>query len=100
MRHALRDLIDRYSGRDDAAAREARLARFIPGKQYQHGSVRRGPCRRRAGRLHRSGKGRHPAGLDFGDCCSYATAVLAREALLCIGGDFPQADLELVPLDD
>lgn len=48
----------------------------------------------------RYGKGRHPAGLNFGDCCSYATAVVAREPLLCIGDDFPQTDLELVPLDD
>lgn len=29
VRHALRDLIDRYSGREDAAIREARLARFL-----------------------------------------------------------------------
>lgn len=48
----------------------------------------------------RYGKGRHPAGLNFGDCCSYATAVLAHEPLLCIGDDFPQTDLDLVPLDD
>ena len=46
------------------------------------------------------GKGRHPAALNFGDCCSYATATLAREPLLCIGDDFPQTDLELVSLGD
>lgn len=48
----------------------------------------------------RFGKGRHPAALNFGDCCSYATATVAREPLLCIGDDFPQTDLELVSLDD
>lgn len=44
----------------------------------------------------RFGKGRHPAGLDFGDCLTYATAFVAGEPLLCIGDDFPQTDLELV----
>ena len=48
----------------------------------------------------RFGMGRHPAALDFGDCCSYATATVAREPLLCIGDDFPQTDLELVSLRD
>ncbi|WP_195165976.1 PIN domain-containing protein [Mycobacteroides abscessus] len=40
------------------------------------------------------GRGRHPAGLNFGDCMSYATAELAHEPLLAIGDDFPQTDLE------
>ena len=46
----------------------------------------------------RFGKGRHPAGLNFGDCLTYATAFVAGEPLLCIGNDFPQTDLELVKL--
>lgn len=46
----------------------------------------------------RFGKGRHPAGLNFGDCMTYATAKLAGEPLLCLGNDFAQTDLELVPL--
>jgi ribonuclease VapC len=46
----------------------------------------------------RFGKGRHPAGLNFGDCLSYAVARLAGQPLLCIGADFLQTDLELVPL--
>lgn len=46
----------------------------------------------------RFGKGRHPAALNFGDCMAYATARLAGEPLLCVGGDFAQTDLELVPL--
>jgi ribonuclease VapC len=40
------------------------------------------------------GKGRHPAGLNFGDCLSYATARLGAEPLLAIGDDFTQTDLE------
>jgi ribonuclease VapC len=31
------------------------------------------------------GKGRHPAALNFGDCCTYATASVAGEQLLCVG---------------
>lgn len=40
------------------------------------------------------GKGRHPAGLNFGDCMSYATARLAGQALLFVGDDFPLTDIE------
>jgi ribonuclease VapC len=47
----------------------------------------------------RFGKGRHPAGLNFGDCLTYATAFVAGEPLLCVGNDFPQTDLELVKLE-
>jgi ribonuclease VapC len=43
----------------------------------------------------RFGKGRHPAALNFGDCLSYATAVVAGEPLLCVGDDFPRTDCML-----
>jgi ribonuclease VapC len=43
----------------------------------------------------RYGKGRHPAGLNFGDCLTYATARLAEAPLLCTGDDFSQTDLEI-----
>ena len=43
----------------------------------------------------RFGKGRHPAGLNLGDCLAYATAVVAAEPLLAIGDDFPQTDIAL-----
>ena len=46
----------------------------------------------------RYGKGRHPAGLNFGDCLTYAVAKLSGRPLLCVGGDFAQTDLTLVPL--
>jgi len=45
--------------------------------------------------FHRFGKGRHPAGLNFGDCMSYATAKLADQPLLCAGADFAKTDLRL-----
>ena len=44
----------------------------------------------------RFGQGRHPAALNFGDCCTYAVASVAGEPLLCTGGDFRQTDLLLV----
>jgi ribonuclease VapC len=44
----------------------------------------------------RFGKGRHPAALNFGDCMTYATTVLAQQPLLCRGDDFRKTDLELV----
>jgi ribonuclease VapC len=48
----------------------------------------------------RYGKGRHPAALNFGDCLTYAAAIVAREPLLCVGDDFAQTDLTLVPIDE
>ena len=48
----------------------------------------------------RFGKGRHPAALNFGDCCTYAIASVAGEPLLCIGDDFARTDLLLVSLDN
>ena len=41
------------------------------------------------------GKGRHRAGLNFGDCLTYAVAKLAHEPLLALGDDFGHTDLEL-----
>ncbi|AYG61794.1 type II toxin-antitoxin system VapC family toxin [Rhizobium jaguaris] len=42
----------------------------------------------------RYGKGRHPAGLNYGDCFSYALAALTGEPLLFKGNDFKQTDVE------
>lgn len=44
----------------------------------------------------RYGKGRHPAGLNFGDCMAYAVSRVNQEPLLCKGDDFPATDLDLV----
>ena len=46
----------------------------------------------------RYGKGRHPAGLNFGDCCAYALAKVRNEALLFKGNDFNQTDITAAPL--
>jgi ribonuclease VapC len=42
----------------------------------------------------RFGKGRHPAGLNFGDCFAYACARHLGQPLMFKGGDFPQTDIE------
>jgi ribonuclease VapC len=41
------------------------------------------------------GKGRHPAGLNFGDCFSYALAKAMDEPLLAKGTDFALTDISL-----
>jgi ribonuclease VapC len=41
----------------------------------------------------RYGKGRHPAGLNYGDCMTYATARLAGAPLLFVGDDFAKTDI-------
>ena len=42
----------------------------------------------------RFGKGNHPAGLNFGDCFSYALAEATGEPLLFKGCDFAFTDIE------
>lgn len=42
----------------------------------------------------RFGKDRHPAGLNFGDCLTYAVAKLADQPLLFVGNDFRKTDIE------
>lgn len=41
------------------------------------------------------GKGRHKAGLNFGDCFAYALAKTSGEPLLFKGNDFIQTDVEI-----
>lgn len=43
--------------------------------------------------FRRFGKGRHPAGLNFGDCFSYALAKATGEPLLFKGDDFSRTDI-------
>ena len=44
--------------------------------------------------FRRFGKGRHPAGLNFGDCFSYALAKATSEPLLFKGDDFVRTDIK------
>jgi ribonuclease VapC len=44
------------------------------------------------------GKGRHPAGLNIGDCCSYALSKYFGDPLLFKGDDFSKTDIQSVLL--
>jgi len=46
--------------------------------------------------FRRFGKGRHKAGLNFGDCFAYALAKQTNEPLLYKGNDFSQTDIPAV----
>lgn len=50
-------------------------------------------CRAAREAFARYGKGRHPAGLNFGDCASYALAATRALPLLFKGADFAQTDI-------
>ena len=45
----------------------------------------------------RYGWGRHPAGLNYGDCFSYALAATHDEPLLFKGDDFTKTDVKVCP---
>ena len=44
--------------------------------------------------FERFGRGRHKAGLNFGDCLAYATAAVAGDSLLFVGNDFTKTDVK------
>lgn len=46
--------------------------------------------------FRRFGKGRHPAGLNFGDCAAYALARCTGQPLLFKGDDFSSTDVARV----
>ncbi len=47
-----------------------------------------------ASAFQRFGRGRHPSGLNFGDCFSYALAECLQVPLLFVGNDFSHTDLK------
>jgi ribonuclease VapC len=62
--------------------------------------IRTVPVDREQGELARRayreyGKGRHPAGLNLGDCFAYALAIARAEPLLFKGDDFVHTDVEV-----
>ncbi len=46
--------------------------------------------------FRRYGKGRHPAGLNLGDCFTYALAIAQGDPILCVGDDFARTDAAVV----
>lgn len=75
------------------------LAAFLQHRDFDIQSFGDAHWRMAQTAFQRYGKGRHPAGLNFGDCLTYATVAVAGEPLLCVGDDFPQTDLDLVTLN-
>lgn len=61
------------------------------GDRYRTVTVERAHLARQA--LHDFGKGRHVAGLNFGDCFAYALAKATGEPLLFKGDDFSKTDV-------
>lgn len=47
--------------------------------------------------FRRFGKGRHAAGLNYGDLFAYGLASHRAESLLFVGDDFAQTDVDAVP---
>lgn len=76
----------------DAAGSELDLWIFRAGVEVVAVDADHADQARRAWR--RYGKGRHPAGLNYGDCFSYALAVISGEPLLYKGNDFSQTDIQ------
>lgn len=56
--------------------------------------IEQGKLARRA--FSRFGKGRHPAGLNYGDCFAYALASQLSEPLLFKGEDFSRTDVTAI----
>lgn len=73
----------------------AELDRFLRSAEIELKSVdvEQGHAARIA--FSRFGKGRHRAGLNYGDCFAYALAKVLGEPLLCKGVDFAQTDAVL-----
>lgn len=82
------------SKRGPEAGRELDLLIAKAGVQVEAVTTEQGEIARDAWR--RFGKGRHVAGLNFGDCFSYALAKTSAEPLLFKGADFAQTDISIV----
>lgn len=77
----------------EAAGRELDLFVVRAGIQVVPFDAEQSDLARSAWRKY--GKGRHPAGLNFGDCFSYALAKSTGEPLLAKGTDFSLTDIKV-----
>jgi ribonuclease VapC len=73
---------------------EARLARLLGDLAAEVCPVTEQTVRIAQAGWRRFGKGRHKAGLNFGDCFAYALAIERDEKLLFKGDDFAQTDVK------
>ncbi len=75
----------------DAGGREFDMLLLKAGIEIVDVTAEQAELARHAWRTY--GKGRHPAGLNFGDCFSYALAKTTGEPLAFTGGDFARTDV-------
>ena len=71
----------------------AEMAKLITGLGFDVVTVTAASARRIGEAYEQWGKGAHPAGLNFGDCFSYAVAREHGCRLLFVGNDFARTDL-------
>ena len=72
------------------------MAKLLDGLGFEVVSVTLATARRVVDICRKWGKGRHAAGLNFGDCFAYDTAKTYACPLLFVGDDFRRTDLESV----
>jgi len=82
----------------DAGGRELDLFLFKTGISVMPVDAEQVEIARQAVRLF--GKGRHPAGLNFGDCFAYALSRVSGQPLLFKGADFTQTDVDRVEITE
>ena len=78
----------------EAAGREFDLFVYRAALRLEPVDQQQAEIARRAFRQY--GKGRHPAGLNYGDCFAYALASATGEPLLFKGHDFALTDVAAV----
>ena len=83
--------------RGETAGREFDLFVLRAGLEIVPADAEQAEIARHAWRKY--GKGRHPAGLNFGDCFAYALARFHEEPLLAKGSDFAKTDIEVCAAD-
>ena len=81
------------AGRHGDAATLEFLDRFLQAAAIEFHPVDASQARLAREAFLRFGQGCHPAGLNFGDCFSYALARTLDAPLLFVGDDFSQTDV-------
>lgn len=74
--------------------RQDDLFALVDGLDFQVVDVTRGSAVGAAQAYGRWGKGRHPAGLNYGDCFAYELARRLNCPLLFVGDDFSKTDIQ------
>lgn len=73
---------------------ETEVAGIIDRLGFEIAAVTPASARRIAEAYRQWGRGRHPAGLNFGDCFAYEVATEHACRLLYVGDDFAKTDIE------